>query len=53
MKKWRCLVCNYVYDPAAGDPDCGVEPGTPFESFGRLVLPALRRGQDEFEIVEE
>ena len=24
MKKWRCVVCSYVYDPAVGDPDNGV-----------------------------
>jgi rubredoxin len=31
MKKYVCEVCGYVYDPAAGDPDGGVDPGTPFE----------------------
>lgn len=28
--KYVCAVCGYVYDPAAGDPDHGVPPGTPF-----------------------
>jgi rubredoxin len=31
MKKYICEVCGYVYDPDLGDPDGGVEPGTPFE----------------------
>jgi rubredoxin len=31
MKKYVCDVCGYVYDPAKGDPDNGVAPGTPFE----------------------
>jgi rubredoxin len=31
MQKWRCTICGYVYDPAAGDPGNGVEPGTAFE----------------------
>lgn len=31
MKKYVCDVCGYVYDPAKGDPDNGVPPGTPFE----------------------
>ena len=54
MKKWRCIVCNYVYDPAAGDPDNGVEPGTPFESIpDDWCCPLCGAGKDEFEIVEE
>ena len=28
--KYECVLCAYVYDPAAGDPDAGVPPGTPF-----------------------
>ncbi|MBI3581199.1 MAG: rubredoxin [Nitrospinae bacterium] len=31
--KWVCNVCGWVYDPAAGDPDGGVEPGTKFEDI--------------------
>ena len=31
MSKWRCTVCNYIYDPEVGDPDGGIAPGTPFE----------------------
>lgn len=33
MKKWECTVCGYIYDPAVGDPDGGVAPGTPFEDL--------------------
>lgn len=33
MKKYRCIICDYIYDPAVGDPDNGVEPGTPFEDL--------------------
>jgi len=33
MSKWRCSVCGYVYDPAAGVPDEGIEAGTPFENI--------------------
>ncbi len=31
MKKYRCTVCGYIYDPAAGDPDEGVAAGTTFD----------------------
>ena len=33
MSKWECEVCGYIYDPAKGDPDNGVAPGTPFEKL--------------------
>ncbi|NTV92600.1 MAG: rubredoxin [Chlorobiaceae bacterium] len=32
MEKWVCVPCGYVYDPEFGDPDSGIEPGTPFEN---------------------
>ncbi len=31
MDKYICTLCGYVYDPAEGDSDAGVDPGTPFE----------------------
>ena len=33
MDKYRCTICGYIYDPAIGDPDSGVEPGTSFEDL--------------------
>jgi rubredoxin len=33
MTKYVCTACGYVYDPEQGDPDCGIEPGTPFEEL--------------------
>lgn len=26
----ECRICWYVYDPAVGDPEQQIEPGTPF-----------------------
>ena len=28
---WICRVCSMIYDPAKGDSDAGIAPGTPFE----------------------
>jgi len=28
MKKYKCTVCGYIYDPLAGDIDSGIQPGT-------------------------
>ena len=33
MKKYLCETCGYIYDPAVGDPDGGIAPGTAFEDF--------------------
>lgn len=30
---WVCNVCGYEYDPAKGDPDSGIAPGTKFEDI--------------------
>lgn len=50
MEKWECLVCGYVYDPKVGDPDNGVEPGTPFEAVpDDWVCPDCGAGKDMFE----
>lgn len=31
MTKYICGDCDYIYDPAVGDPANGVAPGTPFD----------------------
>ena len=47
FKKYRCVVCDHVYDPAVGDPATGIAPGTPFEQipdswrWWHLGAPAL------------
>jgi len=33
LKKWRCEICDFVYDPEIGDPDSGILPGTRFEDI--------------------
>jgi rubredoxin len=50
MKKYTCLICGYVYDPAKGDPESGIAPGTPFESLpDTWVCPVCGAGKDQFE----
>jgi flavin reductase (DIM6/NTAB) family NADH-FMN oxidoreductase RutF/rubredoxin len=54
MAKYECAVCGYVYDPELGDPDGGIEPGTPFEKLpDDWVCPVCGAGKDEFKQVEE
>ncbi|MDE5742816.1 MAG: rubredoxin [Bacteroidales bacterium] len=53
MKKYVCVVCGYVYDPAAGDPDSGIAPGTPFASLpDDWICPLCGVGKDQFEVQE-
>ena len=30
---WICTSCGFIYDPAEGDPDGGIPPGTAFEDI--------------------
>lgn len=53
MARYRCTVCGYVYDPELGDPDGGVEPGTPFEQIpDDWVCPICGAAKNEFEKME-
>ena len=54
MKKYVCDVCGWVYDPAVGDPENGIEPGTAFEDIpDDWVCPLCGVGKDEFSPVDE
>jgi flavin reductase (DIM6/NTAB) family NADH-FMN oxidoreductase RutF/rubredoxin len=47
--KWECTVCGYVYDPAAGDPDGGIKPGTAFEDIpDDWTCPVCGAAKSEF-----
>ena len=49
MQKYVCSVCGYVYDPAEGDMDHGVQPGTPFEKVSDdWVCPVCGVNKDQF-----
>lgn len=51
MKKYVCDVCGYIYDPAEGDPDNGVEKGTAFEALPEdWVCPVCGVGKDSFSL---
>lgn len=49
MQKYICRVCGYIYDPAEGDPDSGVKPGTPFNDIpADWVCPICGVGKEDF-----
>ncbi|HIS79466.1 rubredoxin [Anaeromassilibacillus sp. An200] len=49
MEKYICNACGYIYDPAAGDPDNGIAPGTSFAALpDSWVCPLCGVGKDMF-----
>jgi len=50
MESWQCVICQYVYDPAEGDPEHGIAPGTRWEDIpDEWVCPLCGAGKDSFE----
>lgn len=50
MKKYVCTICGYEYDPAVGDEDNGIAPGTPFEDLPEdWVCPLCGADKGSFE----
>jgi len=48
--RYVCSVCGYVYDPAKGDPDGGIAPGTKFEDIpDSWVCPVCGADKSKFE----
>ena len=53
MKKYICDLCGYVYDPAAGDPENGIDPGTSFDDLpDDWICPECGVGKDDFSPAE-
>lgn len=50
MEKYVCTVCGWVYDPAVGDPDNNIKPGTAFADLpDDWTCPECGASKDEFE----
>ena len=47
--KYVCGLCGHVYDPAEGDPDSGIAPGTPFSALpDNWTCPVCGASKSEF-----
>jgi rubredoxin len=54
MKKYRCVVCGHIYDPAEGSPESGVPPGTAFENLpDDWTCPDCGALKEDFEPLDE
>ncbi|MBN2022878.1 MAG: rubredoxin [Pirellulales bacterium] len=49
MDRYVCDACGWVYDPAVGVPEQGIEPGIPFDELpDDFECPECAAGKDEF-----
>lgn len=54
MKCYQCEMCEYIYNPAKGDPDNGIAPGTPFEDLPEdWFCPTCGVDKDMFYRIDE
>ena len=54
MKKYKCTLCEYVYDPEVGDPDGEIEPGTAIEDLpDDWLCPVCGAGKADFEELKD
>ena len=53
MARYKCTVCEYVYDEARGDPENGIKEGTAFSELPEdWVCPVCGVGKDFFEATD-
>ena len=51
--KYQCSVCGYIYDPALGDTESDIAPGTAWEDIPEdWACPHCGVGKDMFEPVD-
>lgn len=53
MQKYICRICGEIYDPEIGDPDHGVDPGTPFKELPiDWACPTCKANRGEFDLYD-
>ncbi len=52
--RYECMICGHIYDPAEGDPDGGIAPGTAFKDIpDDWVCPQCGVTKEDFEPIQE
>ena len=52
-KTWMCLICGWIYDEAAGDPEHGLAPGTAWADVPmNWTCPECGARKEDFEMIE-
>jgi len=53
MKKYKCQICGWVYDPDEGDPQGGISTGKDFDDIPHdWHCPVCGATKDDFEEYE-
>lgn len=53
MKKWRCIICDFVYDETQGLLEAEILPHTPWEKLpDDWQCPDCEAGKHDFELIE-
>lgn len=53
-KRYICVICGFIYDPAEGLPDEGIPPGTPFEDLPpNWSCPDCGARKEDFEVLTD
>jgi rubredoxin len=53
MKKYKCVICGYIYDPDLGDPNADIPSGVSFSDLPfDYICPVCGAGKEEFEEYE-
>jgi len=53
MKKYKCNICDWIYDETIGDPDEGISPGTRWEDIPNdWACPLCGSRKEDFDMVE-
>ena len=54
MKKYKCDICGYIYDPATGDSESDIQSGTAFEDLpGDWICPLCGVEKENFSPADE
>lgn len=52
IKKYKCSICGYIYDPSLGDTDSGISANTLFEDVPNdWVCPICGASKEEFDLI--
>jgi len=53
MKKWKCVICGFIYDEAVGMPEDGIAAGTLWFAIPEdWSCPDCGASKADFEMVE-
>jgi rubredoxin len=51
-RTWMCLICGWIYDEAAGDPEHGIAAGTAWADVNmNWTCPECGARKEDFEMV--